>query len=341
MARKKKKKRRLKKGAALVLKWSIAMIIIGTAAFFLMNMVYNRGIYVKTHPLVLDMEEDVSAEDFIETYDDTEVLVTFVDMPVHQIGKQTVEFVVENKKGRSKKYTQTLEWVHKDKTAPQINGVHNITVTIGDTVSYLDGVSAVDDVDGPVNVTVEKVSVNTRQTGTYPIAYLATDSAGNLAKVNASVTVVERAQDWQEAYALVDSVLAKITTPQMSLGQKAKAIFDYAHNNITYAGVRLADDWDAEWYAGLQNIEQNGTTGGDCYTYYAVANVLLQRAGAETMRVERQNAGDGSHHYWILCNVGTGWYHFDATQISNGFTCFMLTDKQAVSYTHLTLPTIA
>lgn len=131
MARKKKKKRRLKKGAALVLKWSIAMIIIGTAAFFLMNMVYNRGIYVKTHPLVLDMEEDVSAEDFIETYDDTEVLVTFVDMPVHQIGKQTVEFVVENKKGRSKKYTQTLEWVHKDKTAPQINGVHNITVTIG------------------------------------------------------------------------------------------------------------------------------------------------------------------------------------------------------------------
>lgn len=67
-----------------------------------MNMVYNRGIYVKTHPLVLDMEEDVSAEDFIETYDDTEVLVTFVDMPVHQIGKQTVEFVVENKKGRSK-----------------------------------------------------------------------------------------------------------------------------------------------------------------------------------------------------------------------------------------------
>ena len=68
MARKKKKKRRLKKGAALVLKWSIAMIIIGTAAFFLMNMVYNRGIYVKTHPLVLDMEEDVSAEGFIETW---------------------------------------------------------------------------------------------------------------------------------------------------------------------------------------------------------------------------------------------------------------------------------
>ena len=95
------------------------------------------------------------------------------------------------------------------------------------------------------------------------------------------------------------------------------------------------DDWDAEWYAGLQNIEQNGTTGGDCYTYYAVANVLLQRAGAETMRVERQNAGDGSHHYWILCNVGTGWYHFDATQISNGFTCFMLTDKQVRDFTQI------
>ena len=83
------------------------MLIIGTAGFFLMNMVYNRGIYVKTHPLVLDMEEDVLAEDFIETYDDTEVLVTFVDMPVHQIGKQTVEFVVEIKREEAKVYTDT------------------------------------------------------------------------------------------------------------------------------------------------------------------------------------------------------------------------------------------
>ena len=101
----------------------------------------------------------------------------------------------------------------------------------------------------------------------------------------------------------------RYNTADVTRTKRQKPFFDYAHNNITYAGVRLADDWDAEWYAGLQNIEQNGTTGGDCYTYYAVANVLLQRAGAETMRVERQNAGDGSHHYWILCNVGTGWYH--------------------------------
>ena len=59
MARKKKKKRRLKKGAALVLKWSIAMIIIGTAAFFLMNMVYNRGIYclLYTSPSPRDAHE--------------------------------------------------------------------------------------------------------------------------------------------------------------------------------------------------------------------------------------------------------------------------------------------
>mgnify|MGYP000048542348 CR=1 FL=1 len=96
--------------------------------------------------------------------------------------------------------------------------------------------------------------------------------------------------------------------------------------------MRLADDWDAEWYAGLQNIEQNGTTGGDCYTYYAVANVLLQRAGAETMRVERQNAGDGSHHYWILCNVGTGWYHFDATRRKDGKYFFYTSDEDLMAY---------
>ena len=45
--------------------------------------------------------------------------------------------------------------------------------------------------------------------------------------------------------------------------------------------------------------------------------------------------GQAGDHAWLLVDAGTGWYHFDATQISNGFTCFMLTDKQVRDFTQI------
>lgn len=48
---------------------------------------------------------------------------------------------------------------------------------------------------------------------------------------------------------------------------------------------------------------------GDCYTYYAVATVLLDRLGIPNMKVERID----STHYWCLVDAGDGWYHFDCS----------------------------
>lgn len=330
-----KRKLRLKRKVALALKLSVTMLLIGIGIFYFMDMVYSRGLNVATHGLVLDIEETVSAKDFVEPYDDTPVIVSFLEEPVRQLGQQQVVLVVENRKGRSRKYTETLEWIDKDKTPPQILGVHDISIFAGDTVAYMDGVIAVDETDGTVEVTVDKTEVNIKQGGVYPITYLAADSTGNMAKAYATVTVTELTATQKQAYALADSVLAKITTQDMSLGQKAKAIFDYVHEKVNYTGIRLAADWDSESYAGLENIETDGTSGGDCHTYYAVANVLLSRAGAQVMMVERQNAPEGDKHYWILCNVGTGWYHFDATKINGGFSCFMLTDAQVRDFTNV------
>ena len=43
--------------------------------------------------------------------------------------------------------------------------------------------------------------------------------------------------------------------------------------------------------------------------------------------VDNQGARSGDHS-WVLCNLGTGWYHFDSTRMYDGFECFMLTDSQ-------------
>lgn len=328
-------KRKIVRGLVLALKWSVVMALFGLSLFFFMNMVYNQGLKVETHGLVLDLEEEVEASDFVTAYDDTPITVIFEELPIRQEGRQKVVLIVENSKGRSRRYTEYLEFVRKDLTPPVISGVKDIYVLEGETIAYLDGVRAEDDRDGEVAVTVEKASVNTRAAGIYPITYLATDSAGNLAKVTAVVTVGELTATQKQLYDLADRVLAKITTNNMSLGQKAQAIFNYVYNNTNYTGTRLGSDWDTEGYAGLTNIESTGMTGGDCHTYYAMANVLLLRAGAQVMMVERQNAQEGNKHYWILCNVGTGWYHFDATKIEGGYTCFMWTDAQVREFSNI------
>jgi hypothetical protein len=232
-------------------------------------------------------------------------------------------------------YKQTLQYADLDKTPPVISGVHEIIVNVGDTVSYMEGVTAADETDGEVDVHVEKSSVNTREKGTYEITYYASDKAGNIATVQTKVTVTELTAAQIQLYELADSVLAEITDDNMSMAEKAYAIYQYTHERITYTGARLASDWDTEAFMGISNIESAGSSTGDCHTYYAVANVLLQRIGAQTMMVERQNADEGNKHYWILCNLGSGWYHFDATRISGGFACFMLTDSQLLAYNNV------
>lgn len=78
--------------------------------------------------------------------------------------------------------------------APSINGISDKTVTVGDTIDYLSGVTAVDgkgtDITGNIEVDSSKVDVNTP--GTYQIAYKVTDSYGFSTGANCNITVNEK-----------------------------------------------------------------------------------------------------------------------------------------------------
>src|SRR5690606_25181463 len=77
-----------------------------------------------------------------------------------------------------------------DTTKPVITGAKDINYTIGDAEpSYLDGVSATDDVDGEVDVTVDTTNVNLAVKGVYNIIYTAIDNAGNKEEVTVRVIV--------------------------------------------------------------------------------------------------------------------------------------------------------
>ena len=81
--------------------------------------------------------------------------------------------------------------------APSINGISDKTVTVGDTIDYLSGVSAVDgkgtDITGNIEVDSSKVDINTP--GTYQITYKVTDSYGFSTGANCNITVNEKKEE--------------------------------------------------------------------------------------------------------------------------------------------------
>lgn len=81
--------------------------------------------------------------------------------------------------------------------APSINGISDKTVTVGDTIDYLSGVSATDgkgtDITGSIEVDSSKVDINTP--GTYQITYKVTDSYGFSTGANCNITVNEKKEE--------------------------------------------------------------------------------------------------------------------------------------------------
>ncbi len=74
------------------------------------------------------------------------------------------------------------------------------------------------------------------------------------------------------------------------------------------------------------------THAGNCYIYYAVSDVLLNRAGVPSMEVHRNVPG--RPHYWNLVMVDGCWYHFDTCPHYQAYPIqsFLLTDAEVAAY---------
>lgn len=236
-------------------------------------------------------------------------------------GTQSVDVILTDAAGNTTTVTSSLTLL-ADTEAPTLYGVKDRYCYIGQAVAYFAEVFAEDNCDEEVIVDVDKSQVNIYAAGTYPVSYTATDSSGNSVRLSCEFTFVEETVTDEQLYTVVDEVLSEITTPDMSVGYKAYAVYQYVFGHIKYNGVSDKTDWKYEAYRGI-------TTGrGDCFTFYATAKCLLERIGAQTMCVERHGGNRDTHHYWLLVNLGTGWYHFDAINVGpRNFECFMRTDK--------------
>lgn len=274
----------------------------------------------------------VTAAQFINNVDGAEgISCEFKEEPdVNTEGKSQVNILVKASDNSSKEFTASLE-IYVDTQPPVIEGVVDRHFNIGDNITYLKGVKAVDDMEGEISVEVDKSKIEFDESGkakegNYQVIYSATDKAGNKAEQTATFYFEENGVNDEMIDEAVDKALALIIKDDMTIEQKAYAIYNYTHDNIAYTGTSTKGDYRVEAYNGLTNFQ------GDCYTYFSVAKILLNKIGAKTIDVERAPGVRNDHHYWLLVDLGTGYYHFDATRRAYYFNGFMATDAQVKQY---------
>lgn len=264
-------------------------------------------------------------EEFVVSVRDvTEVSLRFREEPdITLEGEQTVAIVAVDQ-GSNETVKEAKLILAADTEAPVITGVEDLTILEGDAISYKKNVTVTDNCPDGLELMVDNSEVNLSEEGEYPVTYIARDVSGNETTVTATVIVEPRMYDLQTVYALADSVLAEITTPEMTPLEKVKAIYRYNTGNIAYINHSEKDDWARAAYEGLAEHK------GDCYVYACTAKVLLDRAGIQNMDIEK--IPTSRRHYWNLVNLGDGWYHFDTTPRTDHPTIIMWTEAQLMEY---------
>lgn len=243
-------------------------------------------------------------------------------------GSFDVEIVATDASGNSSSISIPVTII-EDNTAPVIEGVEPLTISQGDSISYKKNITVTDDCDLAPTLEVDSSQVNTDKRGTYTLTYTATDAAGNVAKKSTTVKIVSAkiaAATEETVNAMADSILATIITDGMDQKQQARAVFDWVVNNITYSESAGIDDLYSAAYKGMYNRI------GDCTVKQKTAEVMLNRLGIKNMEIEKIR--DTRGHYWLLIDIGEGWYHYDPNLQLDGTLIFYWHDADLWAYSN-------
>lgn len=277
-----------------------------------------------------------SAEDFVRMFFDvTECEISYKEEPsINKGGDYVIKLQIKDEGGNITDASAKLT-VLQDVTPPVISGVKELTIKVGESVSYKKGITVTDDFDTSVSIQVDNSEVDLSTPGEYTVIYSATDKAGNTTTVS-TVLRVEKKEEGvvggkviteDEVNAAADKVLASILNPSMSQYEIIEAIYKWCNGKIAYANGTPKDSWVQGAYCGIVQRK------GDCYAYAMSSKCLLTRAGIVNMDIERIRVGNGMH-FWNLVDIGEGWHHFDTCRRGDGAKFFYLTDAQLMAYSN-------
>lgn len=284
--------------------------------------------------LTADYRELPQPEAFVtETRDATKVTVAYGVAPdAEKGGAQEITILLTDEGGNVTMLTTTLT-VIRDTQAPEIAGVADITLYQGGTVAYRSGVTVTDDQDPNPVLTIDSSAVDLSAPGVYQVIYTAKDASGNRVQAVATITVLEKKEDYAEMetiYEMGQQILADIIEEDMTDREKVTAIYRYVRRNHGYGDGSQKEDWLQGAYTMMK------THGGDCFNYFALCKLLLELEGIPNIDVVKVQRFPGdSRHYWSLVSVDGGetYYHVDTTPRYNDPIEFLLvTDAYMDAY---------
>ena len=243
-------------------------------------------------------------------------------------GEFDVTVVVTDTSGNSSESTIACK-VIDDVTPPVITGVEPLQVAQGEAISYKKNITVTDDKDPNPTLEVDTSQVNSDKRGTYTVKYIATDSAGNSSEASTTIKIVSAkitAATEETVNAMADNILSEIIEDGMSQKEEARAVFNWVVNNITYSESAGIDDLLSAAYKGMYNRV------GDCTVKQKTAEVMLNRLGIKNMEIEKIR--DTRGHYWLLIDIGEGWYHYDPNLQLDGTLIFYWHDADLWEYSN-------
>ncbi|MCG8382622.1 MAG: DUF5011 domain-containing protein [Gammaproteobacteria bacterium] len=183
------------------------------------------------------------------------------------IGTYILTYTAVDAAGNSSSTTRTVNVVDVsvDVVAPvlTLNGETTISVHQGD--NFTDpGATAVDDVDGVVNVDVSG-SVDTDTIGSYTLVYAAVDAAGNITTALRTVNVVDPSAD--------------ITPPAITLNGEEEVTINEG-DSFTDPGATAVDNVD-----GSVNLSVSGSVNSNTPGTYTITYTAVDLAGNEATAI--------------------------------------------------------
>ena len=254
-------------------------------------------------------DQTVTVDDFITVCEDESRVKVYLRSPIDFSidGEQTVTIVAEDEVGNKTSKSVTLTHII-DQTPPRIAGDPVIRTVRGESVAYKTHISVLDDHDPEPVIEIDNSQVNLDAEGSYTVWYSATDKCGNKATFQSEVVVsapsAEAVSD-DEIFALVDQILAEITTDDMQPIDKVWAIYEYVRH-IPYNGRDYSFNQKYEGYKLLRDQK------GECYGSYSASKLFFDRLGYPNLSPEKNV---GAKHFWNMVSIDGGktFYHFDAT----------------------------
>lgn len=174
---------------------------------------------------------------------------------------------------------------------PAINGVTDKTITVGDTIDYMAGVTATDGKGADItsSVQVDSSAVNTGAAGTYQVAYKVTDTNGYTGSATSNVTVNEKPKEEPKQEAADNSDSSNKS------GSKKNNSSSKKHNSSSDNGGQSASNGGGSSSGGSSSSGNSDNGGGSSSGGSSSSNITP---------VNRSDVPAG----WKLVDAGKGRY---------------------------------